>query len=275
MQVSIIIAVYKDIEALKLIISALRQQDYHDFEIIIAEDGKDKAMSDYIASLPDNNITHTTQEDKGIRKARSLNNAILESKGDYIIFIDGDCIPYTNFISNHIKLAENGRILSGRRVNLSPAISSHIRKGTLKPATLQKYYLFLYPYIIFTGTTHAEQGISFNPEGWLYQNILLRRKRTSTTLLGCNFSCFKEALYKVDGFDESYIDTAVADDTDIQWRLERAGYKIKSCKLSANVFHLYHTFRQGLPHEANEIKKMQKRKETHDYTAAIGISSHS
>ena len=39
MKVSVIIAVYKDVEALELIIESLKNQTYKNFEVIIAEDG--------------------------------------------------------------------------------------------------------------------------------------------------------------------------------------------------------------------------------------------
>ena len=44
MQVSLIVAVYKDIEALSLIVKALKLQTYKNFELIIAEDNKSKKM---------------------------------------------------------------------------------------------------------------------------------------------------------------------------------------------------------------------------------------
>lgn len=274
MRISIIIAVYKDLGALKLIIQSLRLQDYPDLEIVIAEDGMNNNIAEYVSTLGDLDIIHTTQEDKGIRKARSLNNAITECTGEYLVFIDGDCVPYTTFINYHAKLSQKKKVLTGRRVNLGPEITRQIRMGTLDTSTLQRYYLLLYPYLAFTKATHIEQGISLNPASWIYRKFILNRKRSNITLLGCNFSCFKEDIELIDGFDEDYFETAVADDTDLQWRFKAAGIQLKSCKLAANVFHLYHPFRQGQPHEADEIKKMQIRKSTGNYLAVKGISSH-
>ncbi len=274
MRISIIIAIYKDLEALKLIIDSLRNQNYQDLEIVIAEDNNNQQISEYIKSIIDLDIKHTFQEDKGIRKARSVNNAIIKSTGEYIIFIDGDCIPYSSFVSNHAKLSEEGKILSGRRVNLGRKLSALLRNGKRRAINIEKYFLLYYFYLLFSDATHIEQGISLNPEGWIYKNIILNRKKPNTTILGCNFSCFKKDLLLVDGFDEYYYETAVADDTDIQWRFENADLEIKSCKLSANVFHLHHKFRELKPHEAEEIKKMQARKLTNVFKAEKGISTH-
>ena len=34
---------------------------------------------------------------------------------DYIIFLDGDCLPHKHFINDHLNLAEIGYFVQGRR----------------------------------------------------------------------------------------------------------------------------------------------------------------
>ena len=274
MRISIIIAVYKDIEALKLIIDSLRVQNYLDLEIIIAEDNNSNEMVDYIRSITDLNILHTTQEDLGIRKARSQNNAIIKSTGEYLIFIDGDCIPYSSFVNAHAKLAEKGCVLSGRRVNLGPQISEKIRQKTIYSRSLEKNYLFQSLYLLKDDSTHTTQGIYINPTSWLYKNTIAKRKKSNLNILGCNFSCYKKDILAIDGFDESYGETAVPDDTDLQWRLEAAGLKLKTCKLAANQFHLYHSRHHQLRDVGDMVQKMHRRKEAGDYIAEKGLHSH-
>jgi GT2 family glycosyltransferase len=64
--------------------------------------------------------------------------------------------------------------------------------------------------------------------------------RKDIHLLGSNFSAYKEALIKVNGFDENYIGPGIGEDTDIEFRLRKAGYKIKSVRNLAIQYHLYH-----------------------------------
>ncbi|PKN14381.1 MAG: glycosyl transferase family 2, partial [Deltaproteobacteria bacterium HGW-Deltaproteobacteria-24] len=111
MKVSVIIAVYKDVQALELIIESLKQQTYKNFEVIIAEDGQDEHMKAFVDSITSLEVKHTTQEDLGIRKTRSLNNGIIASSGKFLIFIDGDCIPYSTFIESYVILSEENCIL--------------------------------------------------------------------------------------------------------------------------------------------------------------------
>ena len=274
MRISIIIAVYKDIEALQLIIDSLRKQNYPDLEVVIAEDNNSIEMAEYVSSITDLDVVHTTQEDLGIRKARSQNNAIIKSSGEYLIFIDGDCIPYSTFINSHAKLAEKMCVLSGRRVNLGPTISKKIRKRSINALSLEKNYLLHLPFLLKDKSTHTAQGIYIRPDSLLYKNTVAKRKKSNLNILGCNFSCFKSDIVAIDAFDESYGETAVPDDTDLQWRLEAAGLKLKTCKLSANQFHLYHTRHHQVRDVSDMVEKMHRRKNAGNYIAEKGLSSH-
>ena len=277
MKVSLIVAVYKDIEALTLIVNALKNQTYKNFELIVAEDNNSEEMNKYIASIEGLDVQHTVQEDKGIRKTRSVNNAILKSTGEYLIFIDGDCIPYSRFIESHVDLANKDNIITGRRVNLGPLVSQRIRLSTLDFATLEKQYFWYIPILLKDGITHIEQGFSFSTKGMVYKFILSKRRKSNLSLLGCNYSCYKSHMLEIDGYDESYGETAVADDTDLQWRFEALGLQMKSCKMLANVFHLNHDrkFRDlDMGYQMKNINNMQNKKLSGNYVAIQGLSSH-
>lgn len=276
MRISLIAAFYKDIEALQLIISALRTQDYRDFEFIVAEDNNDPAIAAYLATINDIDIIHTSQKDDGLRKARSMNNAIIRSTGDYLVFIDADCVPYRSFLSSHASLAKEKHVLSGRRLNLGPRFSALLRSNQLKPATLEKYYLFFLPLLLADGATHIDQGLFFKPEGFIHQRFIQQRKKSNLKLLGCNFSCFKSDMLAIDGFDELYPgESCLADDTDLNWRFADYGLTFKSCKMAANQFHLFHGVRQRKQIDGEAaIKTMLQRKSEKKFRAGKGISSH-
>jgi len=272
MKVSLIVAVYKDIEALKLIIESLKMQTYKDFEVIIAEDNNAKEMKEYVASIDGLKVQHTFQEDRGVRKSRSVNNAILKSTGEYLIFIDGDCIPYTTFIESHVYLAKKSTALAGRRVNLGPMVSSKLRKGSLLAVKLEKSFIKNFLRLQHDSLeSHIEEGIYINPKSFFYL-----RKKKNISLLGCHYSCFKEDMLEINGLDESYGASPVADDTDIEWRLKKMGVSITSCRFAANLFHLYHK-RQNIHKEflvGSELTIMNTRKKKTNYKALIGLDAH-
>jgi cellulose synthase/poly-beta-1,6-N-acetylglucosamine synthase-like glycosyltransferase len=271
MKVSIIIAVYKNVQALNLIIEALKLQTYKNFEVVVVEDCQDENMSQYINSIKELEIKHTTQEDIGLRKARSQNNGIIASTGEYLIFIDGDCIPYTTFIENHVKLAEKNVVLSGRRVNLNEKVTTKIFNNQTTPQNIEKNYLFQTD-LMFDKSVKYEQGIYCNPEGYIYKKFLQNNKR-NVSILGCNFSCFKSDFVAINGFDEGYGGTALSDDTDLTWRFQAYGAKLKSCKNAANIFHLWHKVVDRGSHE-EETKLMYENKKRNKFICTDGLNTH-
>jgi glycosyltransferase involved in cell wall biosynthesis len=237
-KVSIIVTVYKNIIALRLILDALKQQTYKDFEVVIAEDDQNEDIKNLLASYTDLDILHISHPDNGMQKNIIQNKALAKANGDYLIFIDGDCIPYTTFIQNHINLAEDKTVLSGRRVNLNEVISNKLRENKLTPYKLEKNYLTYFT-LMKDKTVKYEQGIYIKPNSFIYNKFIKNSKR-NVSLLGCNFSCFKDDFMAINGFDESYAGTAIGDDTDLDWRFRAYGCKLKSCKNVSNVFHLWH-----------------------------------
>lgn len=241
MKVSLIIAVYKDIEALKLIIETLRYQTYKNFEVVIAEDGNHGELSNYIKSIHDLDILHVTQDDNGVRKSKSQNNGIQATSGEYLIFIDGDCLLHSSFIENHVKLSSKKNIVSGRRVNLGIMFSQKLRSCELQPNWIEKNFLKKYFSIANDARIekHTEEGLYISPFGYSHKLIQWLKKK-ELSLLGCNFSCYKDAMISINGFDEGLGNAAVASDTDLEWRFKGFGYKIVSGRFMINQYHLYH-----------------------------------
>ena len=111
MKLTLIITTYNWPESLLLVIESVKHQSIIPDEIIIADDGSLEDTRDLIIKFQKNsnlNIIHSWQKDIGFRAARSRNNAIFRSSGDYIVLIDGDTILHTNFVQDHIASSEHG-----------------------------------------------------------------------------------------------------------------------------------------------------------------------
>jgi len=275
MKVSLIVAVYKDVRALELILENLALQSYKNFEVIVAEDGASSEMQACVAKARKKygyTIKHTTQEDKGVRKARSQNNAILASEGDYLVFIDGDCIPYTTFIEGHVSVAEKNCVLSGRRIDLNAQLSKKVRDAEVTPYDIERHLLTKYFYLLFDKSVKYEQGIYLSPKGWLYR-VFFKNRARSTAILGCNFSAWREDVVALNGFDEGYGESAVSDDMDWDWRFQAYGLEIKSCKNVANMMHLHHRA-HNRGDASHQVAKMLENKKSNKYICANGLNTH-
>lgn len=239
MYVSILVAIYKDIEALSLIVDALKEQTYKNFELIVAEDNDSDEVKKYLASVdaffP---IKHYFHADIGLRKAIARNASVRMSEGEYLIFIDGDTIPYTTFIESHVALAEPKKVLCGRRVNLEKRMSDALRHHEIRSTDLERVWRFL-PQLLQDKTRHIEQGLRFKPNGIIQQ--YLAGHDQNIHMVGSNFSCFKADIVYINGCDESMQDGPGVDDTDLEWRFIASGVTMKSCKCCANLFHLDHS----------------------------------
>ena len=274
MKVSVIIAVYKDIEALELIFESLVYQTYKNFEIVIAEDGRSDIMNKFtiLAKAKYNfSIIHTTQEDLGVRKSKSQNNGIKAAQGEYLIFIDGDCILYSDFIENHIALSAEKHVITGRRVNVGPKYSKQLRNKSITSLELEKNFIQKYLDIKEDAKEerHSEEGFKIKANG-LIDKLIKKLRKKEFPMLGCNMSCYKKAMLNINGFDERLGNSAMAGDTDLTWRFLGLGYKIVSARFTANQFHLYHQ-RNSDDYDRSLDEKMLSNQKNHKYKCTEGI----
>lgn len=238
---TVVISVYNKIRELELVLSGFKGQTFRDFEIIIADDGSNSKMKDFINDYAKDStlsINHVWQQDNGFQKNKILNESIRQAKSDYMIFIDGDCIPHSDFVNAHLKNREKDAVLGGRRVYLGENVSENLTPGLIEKKYLERKNITIYIDNFLkkkTSTYALEEGLMIKNK--LVRDTLLRK---DIHLLGSNFSIYKDALIKVNGFDENYIGPGIGEDTDIEHRLRNAGYKIKSVRNLAIQYHIYH-----------------------------------
>ncbi|MGW8267357.1 MAG: glycosyltransferase [Longimicrobiales bacterium] len=124
-----IVSTYNQPSWLEMVLLGYSRQDFRGFELIIADDGSRDETRRLVASYArkaDFPVRHIWHEDRGYRRSIILNAAILASRGDYLVFSDGDCIPRRDFVGSHVGLRETDRFLSGGSVYLSREVSQLI-----------------------------------------------------------------------------------------------------------------------------------------------------
>lgn len=235
---SLVVAVYNAVRNLELIFAALQRQTFSDFEVLVADDGSGPAMKELIEQTQTRvqfRVRHLWHEDRGFRKNAMLNKAVTASETDYLVFIDGDCVPHHKFLEDHQTNREPNTVLCGRRVNFSRQITGRLTLNDIQSGVYEK----LSPRVLLDGLLSRSSNLE---DAIRIENQSLRRllHRNRVRILGCNFSVEKELLERINGFDEDYKAPGLGEDTDIAFRLGLIGARFKTLRYLAAQYHLYH-----------------------------------
>jgi glycosyltransferase involved in cell wall biosynthesis len=234
--ISILLATYNWPQALKLCLESLSTQTDLDFEIIIADDGSTTDTRDLIEITQKNfpvNITHLWQEDHGFRKTRILNQGIQAAHGDYLVFLDGDCVVQPDFIVQHRTLSKANHLVTGSRVLLNDELSKQL--VSWPHWDFNKFTENLLSYRLSDGINkYWPLKIKLGDGAWRnYKKFVWRR------IKGCNMACWKSDALAIGGFDETMTGWG-HEDADFVFRLQNTGLIRKSGSWATEVLHLYH-----------------------------------
>jgi Glycosyltransferases, probably involved in cell wall biogenesis len=235
MRVSAIITTYEQPQHLEKTLWGYARQREVEFELVIADDGSGAETAetiDRVAASTALDIVHVWHSHEGFRKTEILNRAILASRGDYLIFSDGDCVPRDDFVSSHLRLAQPRKFLSGGYIKLSEEVSASISVEDIKSG-------------------RAMDAARLRSVGWQPGKRLLRLLRggtlptildaitpTSRTWNGHNSSTWRSAIMSVNGFD---LDMAYGGlDRALGERLVNAGIGGKQVRHRTPCLHLFH-----------------------------------
>ncbi|HEV3049165.1 MAG TPA: glycosyltransferase family 2 protein [Longimicrobium sp.] len=234
-RVSVVVTTYNQPRQLELVLHGYAVQDDAEFEVVVADDGsgpETRAVVERMRAETGLRILHVWHEDRGFRKTEILNRAILAATGDYLLFTDGDCIPRSDLIATHARLARRGRFLSGGYLKLPADVTAAIGVDDVRemrvadPAWLREHG--------WRGGRHALR-LTRSP---LLAAALDAATPTRPTWNGHNASGWKEDLLAVNGYDTDMayggLDRALGE------RLENAGIRGLQARFRAPVLHLHH-----------------------------------
>jgi glycosyltransferase involved in cell wall biosynthesis len=258
MKISLIIATYNKPEYLFHCLKSITELNEFPEEIIVADDGSGEEttmlIDEFIAQLPVS-LIHVRQEDDGYRLARSRNNGLLKSTGDYLIFIDDDLILHPKFITDHRNYAEKGCFYCGTRVRLGP----------MKTAAIMKNHRN----IVSCWERDLQSRLNTIRIPFLHK-IITGPSYTYKRLRGCHMAFWKDDMIKINGFDERYTSWS-REDSDIAMRMMHAGFKRINLKWAAICYHLHHHIKQTTSDNDNMLFEVIRNKAIR---SQIGIDQH-
>ncbi|SDR99622.1 glycosyltransferase family 2 protein [Winogradskyella sediminis] len=255
---SVIISTYNQPEWLALVLHSYSIQTENSFEIIIADDGSNeqtKAVIEKCILETELKISHVWHEDNGFQKTKILNEAILASSSDYLIFTDGDCIARQDFVETHLRLRRPNYVLSGGYFKLVKSVSDNISKEIIT-----HQHCFDKDWLIDKG---QPKSFKFNKltKSKAKAQWLNKITPTKATFDGMNVSCFKSDILAVNGFDERM--QYGGEDREVGERMMNNGVKFRQVRYSTICVHLHHErpYKNDEARVLNEeIRKTTKQK---------------
>ncbi len=235
MKVSVIITTYNAEEWLRKVLVGFSVQTETDFEIIIADDGsneKTKQVIDSFSGVFQYEIQHIWHPDNGFQKCKIVNQAIIKSQSDYLIFTDGDCIPRKDFVASHNKYKEEGYMLSGGYFKLPLSISAIISDENIK-----NQECFSINWLLNIGLKRNFKLIKLIQNRY-FSSFMNWITPTKKTFNGHNSSCFKKDILTVNGFNEKMQYGGL--DREFGERLFNYGILAKQIRYSTICVHLDH-----------------------------------
>lgn len=229
MKISVVVTTYNRPDALKKVLEGLFCQTRLPWEILVADDGSGGKTRDLIRNVRDDSpvpLAHVWQRDSGFRLARIRNKAIVRSAGEYLIFLDGDCIPERHFVADHAALARPGRFFQGKRILVNQKAEPGFDAAHANS--------------LFKKVCHAVQGNLSNAHHMVRIPVLPSYTTSKLSgIRGCNMAFYRQDLVAVNGYNEAFTGWG-REDQEIVARLFRYGVGRQEHPFRAICYHLWH-----------------------------------
>jgi GT2 family glycosyltransferase len=266
MRTAFVVLTYNRSDALLAVLRALAPQCARDEEVVIADDG---SRAEHVQALRQGlpvfpcPVRHVWHPDVGFTAARARNLGASQAQADYLVFMDGDCVPNARFARHHRALAQPRHFLNGSRVLLSESLSKRVVRGEIR---LPELGIFQWLRLRAAGDVNKLTHL-------LYWPGAPGRVQTAFQWKGirsCNFGVWYRDFEAVNGFDESFSGWG-HEDADLVLRLHHHGCNRKNGFLATEVFHLWHpeNSRAG---EAVNRARMVRRMQAGPVRAEVGLA---
>jgi glycosyltransferase involved in cell wall biosynthesis len=229
--VSILVTTFRRPRHLALVLESIARQrtSVCRFDVVVADDGSDDGTAEFVhrfaasAGFP---LAFTTQPHEGFRLARVRNNAARLARGDYLVFLDGDCMIPPQHLASHFARRRPGVVLLGYCARLPEEASRLLvpdnvavtNIGGLAPA--------------------AELALLARRHRRAWWHNLIRHP-SKPRLAGGDFGVWRSDFERVNGFDENFRGWGQEDD-DLGLRLRAAGLRLESILDRTRSLHVWH-----------------------------------
>jgi glycosyltransferase involved in cell wall biosynthesis len=262
--ISVVLTTYNRSDALAVVLAALQRQTDKDFEVVIADDGSQPAHRARIREAANRcsfALAYVWHPDVGFTVARARNLGVAQSRGSYLILLDGDCVPDVDFIAQHRRLMQTGFLVNGSRCLLSPDFTQRVLGGSVDIVGRSWQYWLQqwrtgYASKIAPRLRVPDVGMRIESD-FRWHGIR-----------SCNMGLWRSDFEVVNGFDSSFQGWG-HEDADLVLRMFHAGIRRKNGFFATEVFHLWHEEASRNRASANEVT-VQQRMHSGIFRAPLG-----
>jgi GT2 family glycosyltransferase len=201
---SIVIAVRNEVKYIEKCLDSVFNQDFRGiYEVLVVDGMSNDGTSELLKKLQKKYDFKLFKNSK-INAAAGRNIGIKNSKGKLIVFVDGDAIPQTNWLSqiNNV-FKKNNNVIGVGGPELIPEDSSNKGRN-----------------IGLVMTSSLARGGRLNPST---QHTFMKDERYVEHIPTCNLCLKREVFNKVGMFDEKFVK---GQDLELNYRITKAGYKL-------------------------------------------------
>ena len=266
MRTAFVVLTYNRSDALLAVLRALAPQCGPGDAVVIADDG---SRPEHVAAIRRGlprfacPVRHVWHPDTGFTAARARNLGASSAGADYLVFLDGDCVPNARFAQQHRQLAQHGFFVNGSRVLVSKRLTARTLAGA---ADLAAFSSAQWLRARLSGDVNKlTQLVQWADAPWR-TDAKFRWKG----IRSCNFGLWYGDLQAVNGFDESFEGWG-HEDADLALRLHSHGSRRKNGFLATEVFHLWHPESSRI-HEVQNRDRVLERSRSRLIRADVGLA---
>ena len=229
-EVSLIVTTYQMPGHLRRVLASIAQQTAAErLEVIVTDDGSADETADVVREFSRSSgldVEFVSHPHEGFHPARCRNDGARAARGDYLLFLDGDCIIPPDHVEHYVQARRAGSVHLGYCCRLERDLSERIDEAAIARGD----------FVRWTPRWQLRKLATMHYKALFYQWL---GHGTKPALKGGNIGIWRNDFERLNGFDENFRAWGCEDD-DLGYRVRAAGLRVESILGRTRTYHLWH-----------------------------------
>lgn len=251
--VSLIVTTYQMPWHLRRVLASIAQQSVADrLEVIVTDDGSQDETEQVVRQFAQTSgldVEFVSHPHDGFHLTRCRNDGARLARGDYLLFLDGDCIIPPDHVEQYLLARRASSVHFGYCCRLEPELSERIDEAAIGRGD----------FVRWTPRSELWKLAKMHHKSLFYQWL---GHPTKPALKGGNIGIWRDDFERLNGFDENFKAWGCEDD-DLSYRVRAAGLRVESILGRTRTYHLWHppavTRPNGKWSEGQNVEYLKRR----------------